>query len=105
MELTNDLDSVIMTPMDTYNTARFHDGECSLVALARTGRTRIHLTFISSTGVRHDTAKLDAARYLTPLTRKGQAYPVDRMVRKFRAAALNLGITSAAKVELARATA
>jgi hypothetical protein len=91
--------------MDTYNTVRYHDGECYLAALVRQGRVHLHFTYISATGVRHATAPLKDARYLTPLTRKGSAYPVERMVRKLRTAATALGITDSAKAELARAAA
>jgi hypothetical protein len=88
-----------------YRTARFHDGERYVTALVRSGRKNLHLTFIDDSGVRHSAPPLEEARYLIPCTRKGDFYPVERMVRKLRGAGSRMGITDAAKAELARAEA
>jgi hypothetical protein len=86
-----------------YRTARFHDGERYAAALVRDGRKHIHYTYIDDLGVRHSTAPLEEARHLVPLTLRGDAYPVERMVRKLRGVAGRMGASDAAKAELARA--
>ena len=88
-----------------YRAARFHDGERYAAALVRDGRKHIHLTFIDDGGLRHSTAPLEEARHLMPLAHRGDTYPVERMVRKFRGVASRMGATDAAKAELARAAA
>lgn len=82
---------------------RFHDGQRFVAALAREGRTRLHLVVIDDAGVRRLTVPKDEARYLRPLLLRGKPYPVERAVRKFRAFGRERGITDAAKDELARA--
>lgn len=84
-------------------TGRFHDGEGWRAALLREGRTRLHVTYITETGVTHRAVPREEIRYITPLLRKGEAYPVKRMVSKFREVGRERGITEAAKDECARA--
>lgn len=84
---------------------RFHDGERYVAALAREGRSKLHLVVIEDAGVRRLSVPLDEGRYIRPLELRGKPYPVDRMVKKFRAFGRERGITEAAKSELERATA
>jgi hypothetical protein len=82
---------------------RYHDGEGWRCALARSGRTKMHFTMITELGIVHRAEPLTAIRYTQPLMRKGVAYPILRMIRKFRDIAKARGITEAAKEELRRA--
>jgi hypothetical protein len=82
--------------------ARYHDDEGYRCVLAREGRTHLHVTFISDLGIVHRTEPREALRHLQPLMLKDRAYPVSRMVRKFREIGRERGITEAAKAELAR---
>lgn len=84
-------------------TGRFHDGEGWRCVLAREGRTRFHVTYISDAGVVHRAEPREASRYIRPLLRKGEPYPVKRMVKMFREIGRERGITEAAKEELRRA--
>lgn len=84
---------------------RFHDGERFVSALAREGRSKLHLVMMDDAGIRRLSVPLEEARYLRPLELRGKPYPVERMVRKFRAFGRERGITEAAKLELERATA
>jgi hypothetical protein len=89
-----------------YNVGRyFTPGESGqqLSCLYRSGRTRLHIIVIESSGVIELTPKLDEAKFIKPLVHKGGAYPIDKAVRRFRSAGRTLGITSAAKAELDRA--
>jgi hypothetical protein len=88
-----------------YTTGRFHDGEGWRVSLLREGRTRLHITCITDTGVAHSVVPRDEMRHIQPVLYKGAPYPLTRMVRKFREVGRERGITEAAKEELARASA
>lgn len=72
-------------------------------ALVREGRTRLHVTYLAGTGVVHRAIARQEARGIRPLLHRGQPYPVNRMVRKFREIGRTRGITEAAKDELSRA--
>ena len=82
---------------------RYYDEEGGrfCCALARVGRTKLHLTFIDDRGVRHVAVPIE--RFVThtePLGYHEGAYPVPRLVRRLRAVGRERGITEAAKVEL-----
>lgn len=92
--------------MSAYNVGRyFTPGETGQLAccLYRAGRTRLHILVIESSGVIVLTPRLDEAKFITPLLHKSDPYPLDRAVRRFRAAGRTLGITEGAKAELERA--
>jgi hypothetical protein len=84
----------------TISAVRFHDGERYCCAIARVGKTKLHLTFIDDCGVRHTAVPREHERYTTPLTLGGKEYPLSRMVRRFRAVGRASEITEAAKHEL-----
>ena len=84
---------------------RIHDGERYVSAIAREGRTKLHLTSIEDAGVRHWTVPLPRDRegreMLTKaLERKGKPYPVERAIKTLRRVGRERGITEAAKREL-----
>lgn len=82
---------------------RIHDGERFTTALAREGRTKLHLTVIDDAGVRHLAVPRDEIRQAAPLQRKGKPYPVERAIKIMRRVGRERGITEAAKRELALA--
>lgn len=89
---------------DLIQAVRFHDGERYVAALAREARVKLHLVYLEDSGVVHRAVDREEARSTKPLELRGRPYPVDRMVRKFRAIGRARGITEAAKAELARAS-
>jgi hypothetical protein len=88
-----------------FATGRYNDGECSLTCLYRLGRKRVHIVLIGTAGITHRAEPLEEARHITPLQWKHAAYPLARMVKKYRAYGRVAGITEAAKAELDRADA
>ena len=86
-----------------FHVGRYHDVEGVFACIYRRGRTQLHITTLASTGVRHEAAPLSEERHISALHYKGADYPLDRAVRKFRRIGRTLGITQAAKGELARA--
>lgn len=89
--------------MSEFSTGRYHDGEGWRCALVREGRTKLHLVYITDAGVTHDAVDRTELRHISPLSFRGTPYPVERAVRRFRAAARGRGITESAKAELVRA--
>lgn len=88
-----------------YGVYRFHDGERYVCVLARSGRTKLHITHIDEPGVVHRAVPLAEARSLTPLPYRAGAYPVELCVKALRRVGRERGITEAAKEELKRASA
>ena len=84
---------------------RFHDGERYVAGLAKVGHKRMHVCHIDDLGVRVLVVPKDEERYTLPLERKGQPYPLDRLVRKFLAVGRERGITQAAREMLEEAAA
>lgn len=89
--------------MNDMTANRFHDGEGYRCVLARIGRSKLHITYISDLGVEHRALGMLESLRLEPLPHRGGLYPVDRMVRRFAAIGRARGITEAAKAELSRA--
>lgn len=82
---------------------RFHDGERYVAGLLKVGHKLLKVVCIDDNGVRVLSAPKSEERYASPLQRKGQPYPVERLVRKFLAVGRERGITQAAKEILAEA--
>jgi hypothetical protein len=94
----------------TFRTCRFHNGDQFVCVLAREGRTRLHITYIASSGIEHRSIPKTDSLYLQPLPHPDgrmipKGYPIQRMVRRFAAIGRERGITESAKAELARARA
>lgn len=85
--------------MTTFTAARYRSEHGCQVALARLGRTRLHLTLIDDQ-VTHRVVPRDEERYLTPLKYHGREYTVERLVRQLRRIGRERGVTAAAKREL-----
>lgn len=86
-----------------YRTGRFNDGEAYGTCLWRRGTTRLHVTYIGTTGISHRAIPATLERFIEPLEYRGGDYPLDRMVRRYRKIGRALGITEAARAELDRA--
>lgn len=84
-------------------TGRYFAGDGWHPALLREGRTRLHVTHLTDSGVAHRAVPREEVRGVQPLPFRGGAYPVARMVRQLRAIGRERGITEAAKAELSRA--
>lgn len=82
---------------------RFHDGERYVVGIANVGTKHIHVCCIDDAGVRVISAPKEEERYVTPLLRRGEPYPVERLVRKFLAVGRQRGITKEARLMLEEA--
>lgn len=89
--------------MKTFTVNRFDDGEGSRCVLARLGRTKLHVTFITENGIEHRALSKTKSTELKPLPFKGGEYPVQRLVKRFAAIGRARGITEAAKAELSAA--
>lgn len=85
-------------------TIRFHDGQRYVSALAREGRTKLHVTFIDDCGVVHRAVGRDEGRHVQRLLYHDRDYPLQRMVRHLRRIGRERGITAAATAELRKAT-
>jgi len=82
---------------------RYYDEEGGrfCCALARVGRTKLHLTFIDNGGVRHVAVPIERFRtHTSPLSYREGAYPIPRLVRRLGVVGRERGITEAARAEL-----
>ena len=74
----------------------FRDQNSKAIILFKRGHKKLHCLMIAPP-VRVVKMEKVEERYFTPLTRKGEPYPLKRAVRLFRNAGRELGITDGAK--------
>ena len=72
------------------------------VAFIEKGRTKVHILMLDSP-LTVRAMPMGETRYMTPLLRKGNPYPLMRAVNKFRAFGKSHGVTKKAKAMLAAA--
>lgn len=87
--------------MSDLQAVRYHDGERYTSALLKVGHKNMHAVVIDDCGVRVVSEPKDGSRYCMPLTRKGQPYPLERLVKHMRRIGRERGITAGAKAILA----
>jgi hypothetical protein len=86
--------------MSDLQVLRVHDGHRFCTALVKVGNKHMHAVVMDDCGIRVISGPKEDLRYSQPLERKGAPYPIDRLVRKFRAFGRERGITEAAKAIL-----
>ena len=90
--------------MSSYQLLKFHDGERWISALVTCGHKRAHILHIDGTGLRVAKEPKECLRHALPLTLRGQPYPLERALRRFRRVGRELGMTLEAKSMLEAAT-
>ena len=77
----------------------FHDHNSKALILFKRGHSKLHCLMIAPP-VRVVKVEKTEERHFTPLTLKGEPYPLRRALRRFKAAGKALGITDAARAVL-----
>ena len=89
--------------MSSYQLLKYHDGERWITSLVTCGTKMAHVLHIDGNGLRVLKEPKEFLRHAQPLMRRGEPYPLDRALRKFRRAGQQLGMTQEARNLLAGA--
>ena len=78
------------------NVVHYHSDEGQRAAIAKRGRTKLHLLVIEGTGVRVEHHDFTVERQLRPMLYRGDDYPLARAARAFKRAVKVFGATKEA---------
>lgn len=83
--------------MSSYQLLKFHDGERWISSLVTCGTKKAHILHIDGIGLRVTQEPKESLRYAQPLLLRGQPYPLDRALRRFRSVGRRIGMSAEAK--------